>query len=151
MTVIRISIYLLTFWFVFVMGGNMLPCKDSVESYICFNVETIQDYVHTSNPEPLPTKVNISLKDIGTKYHYGVCMYMVPLKKWAQYFPDSNFTSAISLCFKISFDEGPIFTILYWKAVQGLKHIFVVKNTSSERINSLYFILSKPFLAFRGH
>ena len=68
MTVIRISIYLLTFWFVFVMGGNMLPCKDSVESYICFNVETIQDYVHTSNPEPLPTKVNISLKDIGTKY-----------------------------------------------------------------------------------
>ena len=64
MTVIRISIYLLTFWFVFVMGGNMLPCKDSVESYICFNVDTIQDYVHTSNPEPLPTKVNISLKDI---------------------------------------------------------------------------------------
>ena len=64
MTVIRISIYLLTFWFVFVMGGNMLPCKDSVESYICFNVDTIQDYVHTNNPEPLPTKVNISLKDI---------------------------------------------------------------------------------------
>ena len=64
MTVIRISIYLLSFWFVFVMGGKMLPCKDSVESYICFNVETIQDYVHTNNPEPLPTKVNISLKDI---------------------------------------------------------------------------------------
>ena len=85
------------------------------------------------------------------EYHYGFCMYMVPLKKWAQYFPDSNFTSAISLCFKLSFDEGPIFTILYWKAVQGLKHIYVVKNTSSERINSLYFILSKPFLAFRGH
>ena len=93
----------------------------------------------------------LSIPSLTMTYHYGVCMYMVPLKKWAQYFPDSNFTSAISLCFKLSFDEGPIFTILYWKAVQGLKHIYVVKNTSSERINSLYFILSKPFLAFRGH
>ena len=47
-----------------VRGGNILPCKDSVESYVCFNVDDIQDYVKTSNPEPLPTYVNISLKDI---------------------------------------------------------------------------------------
>ena len=31
------------------------------------------------------------------------------------------------------------------------KNIYVVKNTSSEIINCLDFILSKPFLAFRGH
>ena len=65
MAVLKNSIYLLSIWVVFVMGGKMLPCKDSVDSYICFDVETIQDYIHTNNPEPLPTKVNISLKDIG--------------------------------------------------------------------------------------
>ena len=65
--------------------------------------------------------------------------------------PDSNFKIAISLYFKLSFDEGPIFTTLYWKAVQGLKHTYVVKNKSSKIINWLDFILSKPFLAFRGH
>ena len=85
------------------------------------------------------------------KYHNGLSMYMEPLKKWWQHGPDSNFTISISLYFKPSFDEGPIFTIFCWKAVQGLKHIYVVKNTSSEIINCLDFILSKPFLAFRGH
>ena len=66
------------------------------------------------------------------EYHTGLSMYMVPLKKWEQHGPDSNLTILISLYSKLSFDEGPIFTILYWKAVQGLKHIYVVKNTSSE-------------------
>ena len=42
--------------------------------------------------------------------------------RWGHHGPDSNFTIAISLYFKLSFDEGPIFTILYWKAGQGLKH-----------------------------
>ena len=91
------------------------------------------------------------LKTCESKYHTGFSMYMVPLNKWEQHGPDSNLTIAISLCFKHSSDEGPIFTIFYWKAVQGLKHIYVVKNTSSEIINCLDFILSKPFLAFRGH
>ena len=84
-------------------------------------------------------------------YHTGFSMYMVPLNKWEQHGPDSNLTIAISLCFKHSSDEGPIFTIFYWKAVQGLKHIYVVKNTSSEMINCLDFVLPKPFLAFRDH
>ena len=79
-------------------------------------------------------------------------MYMVPLKKWAQYFPDSNFTSAISLCFKLSFDEGPIFTIFYWKATQGFKHIYVEKNTVQKELIAfiLYFqSLSWPLEAIK--
>ena len=84
-------------------------------------------------------------------HHYGFSMYMEPLTKWWQHGPDSNFTIAIPPYFKSSFDEGPIFTTLYWKAVQGLKHVYVLKNISSEIINCLVFILSKPFLAFRGH
>ena len=40
--------------------------------------------------------------------------------------------------------EGP-------RAVQGLKHTYVVKNTSSEMINCLDFVLPKPFQAFRDH
>ena len=79
----------------------------------------------------------------------SLTMYMEPLKKWAQHFPDSKFAIAISLYFKLSFDEGPIFAILYWKTAQGLKHIYVVKNTTSEIINCLNFILSKPFLAIK--
>ena len=79
------------------------------------------------------------------KYHTGLDMYMEPLKKWAQHISDWNFTISISLYFIPSYDEGPIFANLYWKAVQGLNHTYVVKNTSSEIINCLYFILSKPF------
>ena len=83
--------------------------------------------------------------------HTSLSMYMVPLKKWWQHGPDSNLAISISLYSKPSFDEGPFFAIFYWKAVQGLKHIYVVKNTSSEIIKCLDFILWKPFLAFRGH
>ena len=97
------------------------------------------------------TRSNLRFENKSSPQHTGSYMYMEPLKKWAQHGPDSNFTIAISLYFKPSFDEGPIFATLYWKAVQGLKHIYVVKNTSSEIINCLDFILSKPFLAFRGH
>ena len=46
------------------VSGKISTCNSSIESYICFNVENIEDYVHTNNPEPLPTYVNISLKDI---------------------------------------------------------------------------------------
>ena len=60
--------------------------------------------------------------------HTGLSMYMVPLKKWWQHGQDSNFTISISLYSKPSFDEGLFFAIFYWKAVQGLKHIYVVKN-----------------------
>ena len=59
--------------------------------------------------------------------HWFKYVYGTP-KKWAQHFPYSNFTLSISLYFKPSFDEGPIFAIFCWKAVQGLKHIYVVKN-----------------------
>ena len=58
--------------------------------------------------------------------HWFKYVYGTP-EKWAQHFPYSNCTIPISLFFKSSFDEGPIFTIFYWKAVQGLKHIYVVK------------------------
>ena len=85
------------------------------------------------------------------KYHNGLSMYMEPLKKWWQHGPDSNFTISVPLYFKPSFDESPIFATLYWKAVQDLKHIYVVKNTSSEMIDCLDFVLPKPFLAFRDH
>ena len=92
-----------------------------------------------------------SIKKIWVPFHTGLSMYMVPLKKWWQHGPDSNLAISISLYSKSSFDEGPFFAIFCWKAVQGLKHIYVVKNTSSEIINCLDFILWKPFLAFRGH
>ena len=74
-------------------------------------------------------------------WHYGFSMYMEPLTKWAQHGPDSNFAIAIPLYFKPSFYEGLIFTTFYWKAVQGLKHVYVVKNTSSE----IWFYTFKAF------
>ena len=77
---------------------------------------------------------------------------MEPLKKGWQHGPDSKFTISIPLYFKPSFDEGPIFATLYWKAVQGLNHVYVVKNTSSEKSIALilYFqSLSWPLEAIK--
>ena len=91
------------------------------------------------------TRSNLRFENKSSPQHTGSYMYMEPLKKWAQHGPDSNFTIAISLYFKPSFDEGPIFTTLYWKTAQGLKHIYVVKNTRSEKISCIDFNFQSLF------
>ena len=42
-------------------NGEITPCKDSVESKVCFLVTTKDGYVPTKNPEPLPTLINVTV------------------------------------------------------------------------------------------
>ncbi len=42
-------------------NAKVLPCKDSVESKLCLMVDTIEEYVTTKSPEPIPTLINITL------------------------------------------------------------------------------------------
>ena len=37
---------------------GVLPCKDSVESKVCFLVDKWEDYVPENDPEPLPVSLN---------------------------------------------------------------------------------------------
>ena len=59
----KVSYYILiSYLIVFETNGKILTCKESVESNVCFDVEKIQDYVNSINPEPLPTEIDIGLK-----------------------------------------------------------------------------------------
>ena len=42
-------------------NGDILTCKDSVESKLCLKVDKIDDYITTKSPEPHPTLINITL------------------------------------------------------------------------------------------
>ena len=42
-------------------NGEITPCKDSVESKVCFIVTTKDGYVPTKNPDPLPTLINVTV------------------------------------------------------------------------------------------
>ena len=43
-------------------NAKILTCKESVESDVCFNMESIKDYVASKNPTPLPTEIHSSIK-----------------------------------------------------------------------------------------
>ena len=56
----KILIFLTTFC----VCKGIVPCKDSVQSKVCFLVDKIEDYVSTNNPEPFPTLVETFLSII---------------------------------------------------------------------------------------
>ena len=59
----KVSYYILiSYLIVSETSGKILTCNKSVESNVCFDVEKIQDYVNSINPEPLPTEIDIGLK-----------------------------------------------------------------------------------------
>ena len=59
-SIIKILILLMTFC----ICKGIVPCKDSVQSKVCFLVDKIEDYVSTNNPEPFPTLVDTFLSII---------------------------------------------------------------------------------------
>ena len=73
------------------MAGDLLPCKESVESKVCFN---IQDYVKTVNPQPLPTQINIiiSVFDIidVDEVQQTVTLMLKIVLEWQDYRLDVN-------------------------------------------------------------
>ena len=42
--------------------GKLLPCKESVESDVCFIGDKTDHYVASAFPKPLPTEIEIDLK-----------------------------------------------------------------------------------------
>ena len=44
-----------------ICNGDILPCKKSVESKLCFLADKTDEYVTTKSPEPIPTLINITL------------------------------------------------------------------------------------------
>ena len=44
-----------------ICNGEILPCKKSVESKLCFFADNIHEYVKTISPEPIPTLINITI------------------------------------------------------------------------------------------
>ena len=58
--IMKIIILVMTFGFC----KGIVPCKDSVQSKVCFLVDKIEDYVSTNNPEPFPTLVETFLSII---------------------------------------------------------------------------------------
>ena len=44
-----------------ICNGEILPCKKSVESKLCFFADNIHEYVKTISPEPIPTLINTTI------------------------------------------------------------------------------------------